>query len=149
MPDWTFPALPQDRILAFTTGRPPTIPEEIIEIPLPTDEDFIPDPARADVGDGEEVPQPTPFVHMVRLIVLCGRITTVLAGCRGETRTLLPHVGNRNPEKLKELQAELVQFYAELSDAMKWSVDAFKHQEARGHGVRVSSFSIFVTCTDA
>ncbi|KAG6902386.1 hypothetical protein C0995_000591 [Termitomyces sp. Mi166 len=123
-----------DRILAFTTGRPPTIPEEIIEIPLPTDEDFVPDPARADVGDVEEPPQPTPFVHMVRLMVLCGRITTVLAGCRGETRTLLPHVVKGYPEKLKELQAELVQFYAELLDAMKWSVDAFKHQEARGHG---------------
>ncbi|KAG5721563.1 hypothetical protein E4T56_gene13052 [Termitomyces sp. T112] len=122
-----------DRILAFKTGRPPTIPEEIIEIPLPTDEDFVAGSARADIED-EELPQPTPFVYMVRLMVLCGRITTVLAGCRGEMRTLLPHVGKDYPAKLKELQAELVQFYAQLSDVMKWSVDAFKNQEARGHG---------------
>jgi hypothetical protein len=40
-----------------------------------------------------------------------------------------------SPEVLKGLQAELVRFYAELPDAMKWSVDAFKAQEARGHGV--------------
>ncbi|KAG5351648.1 hypothetical protein C0989_005420 [Termitomyces sp. Mn162] len=133
---WTirdFSAPPQDRILAFKTGRPPTIPEEIIEIPLPTDEDFVAGSARADIED-EELPQPTPFVYMVRLMVLCGRITTVLAGCRGEMRTLLPHVGKDYPAKLKELQAELVQFYAQLSDVMKWSVDAFKNQEARGHG---------------
>ncbi|KAG6915968.1 hypothetical protein DXG01_009057 [Tephrocybe rancida] len=123
-----------DRMLAFSSGRPPTIPEEIIEIPLPTDEDFVPDPARADAGDTEELPQPTPFVHMVRLMVLCGRITTVLAGCRGETRTLLPRTGEESLAKLKGLQEELVQFYSELLDAMKWSVDAFKHQEARGHG---------------
>ncbi|KAG6853266.1 hypothetical protein C0991_005591 [Blastosporella zonata] len=123
-----------DRMLAFSTGQLPTIPEEIIEIPLPTDEDFVPDPARPGPGDPEELPQPTPFVHMVRLMVLCGRISTVLAGCRGEPRTLLPRNGEESLAKLKGLQEELVQFYAELLDAMKWSVDAFKHQEARGHG---------------
>ncbi|KAG6828958.1 hypothetical protein H0H92_006185 [Tricholoma furcatifolium] len=123
-----------DRILSFSTGRPPTIPEEIIEIPLPIDEDFVPDPARADLEAAEEIPQPTSFVHMVRLMVLTGRISTVLAGCRGETRTLLPRMGQEYPVKLKALQGELVQLYAELPEEMKWSVDAFKHQEARGHG---------------
>ncbi|KAG6819207.1 hypothetical protein H0H93_014347 [Arthromyces matolae] len=122
-----------DRILAFSKGRPPTIPEEIIEIPLPVDEDFVPDPARAD-ADENELPQPIPFVHMVRLMVLCGRITTVLTGCRGETRTLMPHVMKEHPQKLKALREELAQFYADLKDLMRWSVDAFKLQEARGHG---------------
>ncbi|KAG6815881.1 hypothetical protein H0H87_010523 [Tephrocybe sp. NHM501043] len=123
-----------DRMLAFSTGRLPTIPEEIIEIPLPNDEDFVPDSARAGPGDPDELPQPTPFVHMVRLMVLCGQITTVLAGCRGEPRTFLPRNGEDSLAKLRGLQEELVQFYAGLPDAMKWSVDAFKHQEARGHG---------------
>lgn len=123
-----------DRILAFSTGRPPTISEDIIEVPLPVDEDFAPDPARSGAGAAQELPQPTAFVYMVRLMVLCGRIANVLNGRRGRLRTLVTGPSVASPEALKGLQTELVQFYAELPDAMKWSVDAFKHQETRGHG---------------
>ncbi|KAJ7904949.1 hypothetical protein B0H13DRAFT_2509698 [Mycena leptocephala] len=123
-----------DRILAFSTGRPPSISEEIIELPLPTDEDFVPDPARTnDPAAANEQPQPTPFVHLVRLMVLCGRIANVLNGRRGRPRTLVgPTV--TSPDVLRGLQTQLVQFYADLPNPMKWSVDAFKHQEARGYG---------------
>jgi hypothetical protein len=72
---------------------------------------------------------------MIRLMVLCGRIANVLNGRRGQLRTLVTGPSVANPEILKGLQTELVQFYAELPEAMKWSVDAFKCQEARGHGV--------------
>ncbi|KAJ7736742.1 fungal-specific transcription factor domain-containing protein [Mycena maculata] len=123
-----------DRILAFSNGRPPSISEEIIEIPLPCDEDFVPDPARSnDPAAANEQPQPTPFVYLVRLMVLCGRIANVLNGRRGRLRTLVgPSV--TSPDVLRGLQTQLVQFYAELPDSMKWSVEAFKHQEARGYG---------------
>jgi hypothetical protein len=36
---------------------------------------------------------------------------------------------------LRQLQADLVHFCAELPDGIKWSVDALKMQEARGHAV--------------
>ncbi|KAK7036707.1 hypothetical protein VNI00_011372 [Paramarasmius palmivorus] len=124
-----------DRILAFSTGRPPSISEEIIEIPLPTDEDFFPDPARTNdpTALGEDV-QPVPFQHLVRLLVLCGRIASVLNGRRGRVRTLIGPGAGTGTEVLSGLQAQLVQFYAELPEEMKWSVEAFKRQEARGHG---------------
>ncbi|KAJ7119557.1 fungal-specific transcription factor domain-containing protein [Mycena epipterygia] len=123
-----------DRILAFSNGRPPSISEEIIEIPLPCDEDFVPDPARTnDPSAANETPQPTPFVHLVRLMVLCGRIANVLNGRRGRLRTLVGSTVS-SPDVLRGLQTQLVQFYADLPDPMKWSVEAFKHQEARGYG---------------
>ncbi|KAJ6618004.1 fungal-specific transcription factor domain-containing protein [Mycena sp. CBHHK59/15] len=123
-----------DRILAFSTGRPPSLSEEIIEIPLPSDEDFIPDPARTnDPAAAQEPPQPTPFVHLVRLMVLCGRIASVLNGRRGRLRTLVGST-NMNPDVLRGLQSQLVQLYADLPDPLQWSVEAFKHQEARGYG---------------
>jgi hypothetical protein len=60
----------------------------------------------------------------------------VLNGRRGQLRTLVTGPDpSTSPELLRGLQAELVRFYAELPNAMKWSVDAFKVQEARGHGV--------------
>ncbi|KAJ7641467.1 fungal-specific transcription factor domain-containing protein [Roridomyces roridus] len=124
-----------DRILAFSTGRPPSIPEEIIEIPLPSDEDFVPDPARTnDPMAATEIPQPTPFVQIVRLMVLCGRIANVLNGQRSRPRTLVGPGSVTSPEVLRGLQTQLVQFYADLPEPMKWSVDAFKYQEERGHG---------------
>ncbi|THU79795.1 hypothetical protein K435DRAFT_810413 [Dendrothele bispora CBS 962.96] len=122
-----------DRIIAFSTGRPVSISEEIIEIPLPSDQDLTPDPA--------EMP-PT-----VRLMVLCGRIANVLNGRRGRTRTLVgPYQGfsagvaadasgnGAGVDVLAELQTQLVQYYADLPEEMKWTVDAFRCQEARGHG---------------
>ncbi|KAF8151784.1 fungal-specific transcription factor domain-containing protein [Crassisporium funariophilum] len=124
-----------DRVLAFATGRPPSISEELIDIPLPSDEDFVPDPAISydATSTAPEIVQPTPFTHIVRLMVLCGRIANVLNGRRGRPCTL---VGASEPnfQLLNTLQIQLVQFYSDLPNTMKWSVDAFKHQEERGHG---------------
>ncbi|KDR72893.1 hypothetical protein GALMADRAFT_252220 [Galerina marginata CBS 339.88] len=124
-----------DRVVAFSAGRPPTILEEIIDIPLPMDVDFVPDPAQSSfsTNDISEMPQPTPFTHIVRLMVLCGRIANVLNGRRGRPSTLVGP-SEPNTELLNALQTQLVQFYSQLPEPMKWSVDAFKHQEARNHG---------------
>lgn len=138
-----------DRILSFSTGRPPSIHEEMVEIPLPSDEDFFPDPARTDDPTAAAEPvQPVPYTYLVRLMVLCGRIASVLNGRRGRPRTLVGFPSGVAPELsgikneggaavqcgLKELQTSLVQFYAGLPDSLKWSVEAFKVQESRGHG---------------
>ncbi|TRM66722.1 fungal-specific transcription factor domain-containing protein [Schizophyllum amplum] len=149
-----------DRILSFSTGRPVSISEDIIEIPLPTDEDLGPDPipdsdptrnnandlgrahdparnnnAAAAHMNGSSAHQdsaPKPFPHLVKLMVLCGRIANALNGRRGRSRTLVgPSV---NAGVLGDLQGQLVQFYADLPVGMKWSVDAFQQQEARGYG---------------
>lgn len=125
---------PQDRIIALYTGRLPSFPEEIIEIPLPTDEDFFPDTARSNEPAARNEPvEPVPFNYLVRLMVICGRIATVLNGRRGRPRTLMQQ--SEPPNTLNQLQKELVQFYADLPESLKWGVDTFKHQEARGHGV--------------
>lgn len=120
------------------TGRLPSFPEDIIEIPLPTDEDFFPDTARSNVPDAKYEPvEPVPFNYLVRLMVICGRIATVLNGQRGRPRTLARQT--IAPSALCHLQKELVQFYADLPESLKWGHETFKHQEARGHGVsRVS-----------
>ncbi|KIY44665.1 hypothetical protein FISHEDRAFT_67380 [Fistulina hepatica ATCC 64428] len=124
-----------DRILSFSTGRPVSISEEIIEIPLPTDEDMTPDSARnTDPAALQEPVQPTAFPLLVRLMVLCGRIGNVLNGRRGRSRTLVGPTLSTSPNVLGELQQQLVQFYSDLSEPMKWSVEAFQRQEARGHG---------------
>ncbi len=67
-------------------------------------------------------------------MVLCGRIANVLNGRRGRLRTL---VGPSEPsfDLLSGLQGQLVQFYADLPEEMKWSVENFRKQEARNHGV--------------
>ncbi|KAI5119149.1 hypothetical protein M0805_005228 [Coniferiporia weirii] len=123
-----------DRILSFSTGRPSFIPEDIIEIPLPMDEDFFPDPARnIDPASLREPVEPIPFQYLVRLFVLCGRIATVLNGRRDRSLTLVGP-NDTSPHVLSTLQTQLVKFYTELSDSMKWSVTNFKHQEGRGHG---------------
>lgn len=123
-----------DRVVAFATGRPASIPEDIIEIPLPEDKDFFPDPARNMPGYPTEQVEPVPFVYFVRLMIICGRISNVLNGRRGRARTL---VNSAEPlaEQLAELQMKLVQFVANLPATLKWSADNFKHQHGRGHGV--------------
>ncbi|OCB87698.1 hypothetical protein A7U60_g5224 [Sanghuangporus baumii] len=122
-----------DRIISFSTGRPASIPEDVIEIPLPSDDDFFPDPARNTDLSLHEPVEPIPFVYLVRAMVLVGRISAALNGQRGRSRTLVG-VSEVGPEVLSGLQSQLVQFYASLPDPMKWSVDNFKHQESRGHG---------------
>ncbi|BEI92189.1 uncharacterized protein CcaverHIS019_0410090 [Cutaneotrichosporon cavernicola] len=122
-----------DRVVAFATGRAASIPEDIIEIPLPEDTDFFPDPARNTPQFMPEAIQPVPFVYLTRLMIICGRISNVLNGRRGRARTL---VSTDEPlvQQLAELQAHLVKFYASLPEQMRWSADNFKHQHGRGHG---------------
>ncbi|KAK4685515.1 hypothetical protein P7C73_g4633, partial [Tremellales sp. Uapishka_1] len=127
-----------DRIVAFATGRPASIPEDIIEIPLPEDEDFFPDPSRNTPTDVLEAVEPIPFVQIVKLMIICGRISNVLNGRRGRARTLVNTV-EPLPELLAELQTRLVQFYNGLPESMRWSIDNFKHQQNRGHGVSSES----------
>ncbi|KAK0218769.1 hypothetical protein IW262DRAFT_1462258 [Armillaria fumosa] len=115
-----------DRILTFSTERPPSISEEIIEIPLPTDEDFFPNPASHPGGPYGEM-QPVPFQHWVRLIVLCGRIANILNGRRGRLRTLVGP-SESSLDLLSGLQGQLVQFYADLPEEMKWSVENFRNK---------------------
>lgn len=123
-----------DRIIAFSTGRPASIPEDIIEVPLPEDVDFFPDPARNTPTDPIEPVEPVPFVYFVKLMVICGRISNVLNGRRGKARTLVQSAEPLS-EQLAELQMRLVQFVAGLPDSLRWSVDNFKRQQTRGHGV--------------
>ncbi|WVQ85799.1 hypothetical protein IAT38_007967 [Cryptococcus sp. DSM 104549] len=122
-----------DRIVAFATGRPASIPEDIIEIPLPVDEDFFPDPARNLPTSPHEEVEPVPFVQLVKLMIICGRISNVLNGRRGRARTLVSSA-EPLPEMLGELQLRLVAFYSNLPPSLQWSADNFKHQHARGHG---------------
>lgn len=123
-----------DRIVSFARGRPTAIPEDIIEIPLPKDEDFFPDPARnTDPNSRHELVEPVPFQYLARAMVLCGRISSFLNNQRGRPCTLVG-MSESDPSVLSELQTQLVQFYAGLPETMKWSVENFKHQEARGHG---------------
>ncbi|OWZ69086.1 hypothetical protein AYX15_00266 [Cryptococcus neoformans] len=121
-----------DRVVAFATGRPASIPEDIIEIPLPKDEDFFPDPARNLPDSPFEPVEPVPFVQLVKLMVIVGRISNVLNGRRGRALTLVS-TSEPLPELLAELQLRLVTFYSNLPDSLKWSADNFKHQHARGH----------------
>ncbi|ORY26020.1 fungal-specific transcription factor domain-domain-containing protein [Naematelia encephala] len=121
-----------DRIVAFATGRPASIPEDIVEIPLPSDEDFFPDPARNLADSPIEQVEPVPFVQLVKLMIICGRISNVLNGRRGKARTLVS-TNEPLPELLAELQVRLVTFYSTLPETLRWSANNFKHQHARGH----------------
>ncbi|OCF33674.1 pathway-specific nitrogen regulator [Kwoniella heveanensis BCC8398] len=122
-----------DRVVAFATGRPASIPEDIVEIPLPSDEDFFPDPARNLPEYPHEEIEPVPFVQLVKLMIIVGRISNVLNGRRGRARTLVS-TSEPLPELLAELQVRLVQFYSTLPEPLRWSADNFKHQHDRGHG---------------
>ncbi|KIY72773.1 hypothetical protein CYLTODRAFT_366911 [Cylindrobasidium torrendii FP15055 ss-10] len=117
-----------DRILSFVTGRPPSIPEEMIEIPLPSNEDWIPHPTGQAYQPGE-----VPFAYWARLMVLCGRIASLLNGRRGRVRTLVTAAFDTGAG-LSSLQKQLVTFYAELPSSMKWSIENFRTQEAKGSG---------------
>ena len=123
-----------DRIIAFATGRPASIPEDVIEIPLPEDQDFYPNPSRDTPDHPPEMIEPVPFVQLTKLMVICGRISNVLNGRRGRARTLV-NTSEPLAEQLAELQVRLVQFVSGLPQSLQWSVDNFKHQHARGHGV--------------
>lgn len=131
-----------DRIVAFATGRPASIPEDIIEVPLPDDQDFFPDPARNAGNAPPEVVQPVPFVQLVKLMIICGRISDVLNGRRGKARTLITSIEPLS-EQLGQLQARLVQFVAGLPESLKWTASNFKHHQGRGHGVSCRGIHLF------
>jgi hypothetical protein len=107
-----------DRIIAFSLGRPASIPEDIVEIPLPEDQDFFPDPARNVPGMPEEVVEPVPFVQLTKLMIICGRISNVLNGRRGRVRTLVSSAEALS-EQLAELQLRLVQFVSSLPPSLR------------------------------
>lgn len=129
---WTLFA--SDRIIAFQTGRPATIPEDCICIPLPMDQDCYPDSARDAPGMPPEPIEPAPFVYFVRLLVIVGRISNVLNGRRGKPRTLVSTPDN-SLELLAELQGRLLQFTNTLPASLQWSGDNLKHADERGHSV--------------
>jgi hypothetical protein len=115
--------------VSFSTGRPVSLLEESIEIPLPDDADFYPDPAAYEATS--EPVQPVPFVMLTKLMVHVGRISNVLNGRRGQKRTLM--VETEPPqEQLKNLQSDLIELYTTLPPSLRWSVDAFKlHEQVR------------------
>ena len=100
----------------------------MIELPLPEDEDLFHDTEHA-----IQVPEPSVFPYLVRLMVLVGRINNVLNGRRGRMRTLEP-ASEPNTSLLSELQTELVQFSRNLPPSLRWSVHAFKQNELKGQG---------------
>ena len=125
-----------DRIVAFATGRLCSIPEEIIEVPLPEDRDFFPDAARDLVDDDGPIEpvEPVPFVQLVKLMLICGRISNLVNGRRGRARTLLSSI-QPLADQLQELQTDLVRFFDELPMSLQWGAENLKHQVNRGHGV--------------
>ena len=128
-----------DRVIAFVTGRPVSIPDDIIETPLPEDSYLYPDPARntSEYLQGDSmanVVEPAPFVQLVKLMVICGRISDLLNGRRGRPRTLVSKVENLT-ERLAQLQVELVSFISALPPTLQWSAENFRHHADRGRGV--------------
>lgn len=104
---------------------------------------------------------PSPFVWVVKLMVICGRIAYVhlhplsscpfgflpmlpsdfyaqldsnlLNGSRGRARTFVsPEAAST--QELKSLQTELVGFYSRIPPSMVWSVDNFKNQAQQERG---------------
>jgi hypothetical protein len=132
-----------DRMIAFVTGRPASISEEVVEIPLPEDGDLFPDPARNTKDHPIELVEPVPFVYFVRLMIIVGRISNVLNGRRGKPRTLVT-----TPELesglLDDLQVRLVQFFSTLPESLRWSADNFKHQHERGHSVSAFTTAVLI-----
>lgn len=137
-----------DRVLSFAYGRPSSISEEIIEIPLPSyvafasrrsimllmrllsDADLFPDPARTLSKEATEEPvEAVPFTMLTKLMVQVGRISNVLNGRRGRKRTLV-NANEPPPRLLAELQNQLVELYTNMPSSLRWSVDAFKHHES-------------------
>jgi hypothetical protein len=110
------------------------IRDETIEIPFPQDSDFFPDPARDIPSLPMEMVEPVPFVYLTRLMVICGRVGDLLNVRRGPAFHLARPVA-RSTEGLRELQANVLDFFRELPEPMRWSVDHLKHQHLRGHGV--------------
>ncbi|KAJ9105963.1 hypothetical protein QFC19_003298 [Naganishia cerealis] len=113
----------QDRLLSLSTGRICTIREDVLEVPLPLDEDLIPAPLPPGVNPQSK---PEPFVALVKLMVIAGRISDLLNGNRGATRTLGSPLERDLASRMQTLQTELVQFYNDLPENLVWSTTNFK-----------------------
>lgn len=79
------------------------------------------------------VNQPVPFVQLVKLMVLVGRISNILNGRQGKYRPLARSRGP-SPTELRELQGQLVEFYRNMPIDLAWSVEALQKFESRGLG---------------
>ena len=123
-----------DRVISFATGRKVTLTDDMIEVPLPEDADFFPDSSRDTECDPIEMVEPVPFVQLVKLMVICGRLANVLNGRRGRKMTF-GEEPDTSREELPKLQISLIQFISTLPPSLQWTLDNFKHQQARGHGV--------------
>lgn len=125
-----------DRIIAIGTGRRTTIPEHVIQIPLPEDEDMYPDPAKDTVENDLDalIVQPAPFVYFVRLMIICGRISDAL-NRRSVTLTVADNAIVTPHSRLHEHQMALLQFVANLPLTLQWSSEALAYHIQRGHGV--------------
>ena len=123
-----------DRLVAFATGRLTAIPEEIVEIALPDDMDFYPDPSD-DMKESTLQVEPVPFAFLVRLMVICGRLANTLNGRRGRPTTLLNQSEMPLAAQLKQLQGELSIFLLELPANLGWSIENLRTHHTRNHGV--------------
>ncbi|ORX41220.1 fungal-specific transcription factor domain-domain-containing protein [Kockovaella imperatae] len=127
-----------DRIISFVTGRAASIADDVVEIPLPEDDYMFPDPARntseyLETNPSAILSEPAPYVQFVKLMVICGRISDLLNGRRGRSRTLVNKVENL-VERLGQLQVELVHFISALPPTLQWLADNFRHHASKSHG---------------
>ncbi|GHJ88959.1 hypothetical protein NliqN6_5361 [Naganishia liquefaciens] len=113
----------QDRLLSLSTGRLCTIRDDMVELPLPTDKDMIPAPLPAGLAP---ISKPEPFVALVKLMVIAGRISDLLNGNRGAAKILGAPMERDLPKRMQTLQTELVQFYNDLPENLIWSTTNFK-----------------------
>lgn len=120
-----------DRLVSFATGRVCSMKEDVIELPLPTDEDMIPRPTPEGT---DTTPRPSPFVALVKLMVICGRMSDVLNGNRGAPRTFMPSPPPHLREKITAVQDDLEAFYNNLPPALQWSAATYKHFVSIGQG---------------
>lgn len=123
-----------DRVIAFSTGRLTAIPEEIVEIALPEDVDFYPDPSDDTTGTMGPI-EPVPFPYLVRLMVISGRLANILNGRRGRPTTLIEQSDDSPVGQLKRLQGDISTFLVELPPTLGWSVENLRLHYARNHGV--------------
>ncbi|KAF8891156.1 fungal-specific transcription factor domain-containing protein [Mucidula mucida] len=116
-----------DRVLAFGTGRSVTIAEDLIELPLPTD---------SDLADSSSASPNllAPFVQVIRLFALAGRIADIMNGSRGCPRTLVTKPVVHSPETLQSLENQLVAFLEQLPAELHWSVENFRVQSTVHQG---------------
>ncbi|KAF9258267.1 hypothetical protein L218DRAFT_934964 [Marasmius fiardii PR-910] len=117
-----------DRILAFGTGRPVTIPSESIEISPLNEIDLAgvaSPPSNLNPGSPE---LPSPYIYVVKLFDLAGHI----ANCMN--RSTSPMKISVGTDCLQSLHDQFLSFIDELPECLAWSVDNFRAQAAWNRG---------------